>query len=76
MNAADGRPPEGAVQDSNGTRSHSQSAANKRRADDLRPPGRRTGEGLDSLLPYLAATLASKPGPPGGIERRARPRHD
>jgi hypothetical protein len=49
----------------------------KRRAEDLPPPGCRTGHGMDSLLPYLAVSLASKPnaGPPGGIERRARPRH-
>lgn len=49
----------------------------KRRAEDLAPPGCRTGHGMDSLLPYLAVSLAAKPaaGPPGGIERRARPRH-
>lgn len=48
----------------------------KRRAEDLPPPGCRTGHGIASLLPFLAITLASKPnpGPPGGIERRARPR--
>lgn len=48
----------------------------RRRADDLQPAGRRSGEGSDSLLPYLTAALASKPlaGPPGGLERRARPR--
>ena len=46
------------------------------RAAVLRPPGCRTGEGLASLLPYLAVTLASKarPGPPDSVERRARPR--
>lgn len=51
-------------------------AGSRRRADDLPPPGQRNGQGIASLLPYLALTLASKPasGPPGGIERRARPR--
>jgi len=48
----------------------------RRRAEDLPPAGRRSGEGSSSLLPYLAATLAAKPaaGPPGGMERRSRPR--
>jgi hypothetical protein len=49
----------------------------RRRAEDLPPPGNRTGEGSASLLPYLALALAGKPkpGPPGGVERRAqRPR--
>lgn len=47
----------------------------RRRAEDLPPPGSRTGEGSASLLPYLALSLAAKPnpGPPGGLERRARP---
>ena len=46
-----------------------------RRAEDLPPPGNRTGEGSASLLPYLALALAGKPkpGPPGGVERRAQP---
>jgi len=46
------------------------------------PPGRRTGEGSASILPYLARTLAAKPmaaasspapaparGPTGGAQR-------
>jgi len=72
---ADTCPPQGPMQAGTGTRSDAPSTAG-RRADELRPPGRRTGEGVDSLLPYLAVTLASKPkpGPPGGVERRARPR--
>lgn len=47
----------------------------QRRADDLPPPGRRSGQGSASVLPYLAALLAAKPqpGPPGGVERRGRP---
>lgn len=50
-------------------------APSRRRADDLPPPGRRTGEGSASVLPYLAAALAGRlqPGPPGGVERRAPP---
>jgi len=53
-----------------------ESARFRRRVEDLPPAGRRSGEGSSSLLPYLAVTLASKPtaGPPGGMERRARPR--
>ncbi|MEZ0309697.1 MAG: hypothetical protein ACAH21_17370 [Ramlibacter sp.] len=27
------------------------------------PPGRRTGKGADSVVPYLAKSLASKPAP-------------
>jgi hypothetical protein len=48
----------------------------RRRAEDLPPPGRRTGEGSASVLPFLALALAAKPnpGPPGGVERRAAPR--
>lgn len=47
----------------------------RRRAEDLPPPGSRTGEGSASVLPYLALSLAARPnpGPPGGVERRARP---
>ncbi|MHB1122966.1 MAG: hypothetical protein ACYC0T_09620 [Ramlibacter sp.] len=47
----------------------------RRRAEDLPPPGSRTGEGSASVLPYLALAVAGKPnpGPPGGLERRARP---
>ena len=47
----------------------------RRRADDLPPPGHRTGEGSASVVPYLALSLAAKPkaGPPGGLERRAQP---
>jgi hypothetical protein len=43
---------------------------------DNAPPGRRTGEGTATLLPYLLHFLASRPkvGPPGGIERRRWPR--
>lgn len=50
-------------------------APRRRRAEDLPPPGRRTGEGSASLLPYLALALAGKlhPGPPAGVERRGRP---
>jgi hypothetical protein len=40
------------------------------------PAGRRTGAGSASVLPYLLQSIGAKPnpGPPGGVERRARPR--
>lgn len=46
-----------------------------RAAPRLAPPGRRTGEGSASILPYLLMSLASKPTPavPDILRRRLAP---